>query len=313
MNNLFLSVVIPVYNDEEVLEELYRRLKPVIDSITEKYEIIFVDDGSKDKSFDKLIDLYQKDDNIRIIKFSKNFGQQNSIAAGLEHSKGDLVVLMDSDLQDRPEDIPKLINAMKENNVSMAIAKWKTRDDSFFKVLVSKLFYNVSKKITSIQHPPNVGGFRVIGKNVIDEIKKINEKTGTTISLIYWAGFKYVTVDVERDARFAGKSGYNIKKMFKLAFDRIFSYSLFPIRVANFIGLSLSIIGFFYGAYLLIERLTGTKFSPGWTSIIVLVLFLSGIQFILMGVIGEYLGRIYLEAKGRPKYIIENYISKNKD
>lgn len=306
-----LSVVIPVFNDEEVLEELYRRLKPVIDQLTDVYEIIFVDDGSTDNSYSNLLKLYEKDINIKIIKLAKNFGQPNSTSAGLEAASSEIIILMDSDLQDRPEDIPKLVDALLKNDVSMAISRWISRKDPLFKRVVSMLFNYVLGKITSIKRLPNLGLFRAIRKDIIDEIKKIPEKTGTTIGLLYWSGFKYVTVDLERDSRFAGKSGYNLSKMFKLAFDLIFSYSLFPIRISSIIGVVFSISGFLYGGYLIYNKILGDRVIPGWTSIVVLILFISGLQFILIGILGEYIGRIYLETKGRPKYVIEKFISRS--
>jgi glycosyltransferase involved in cell wall biosynthesis len=171
----------------------------------------------------------------------RNFGQHNAIAAGLEHVSGDVVVLMDADLQDRPEDIPKLLQALVENDVSMAIAKWKSRTDSFFRLFLSRLFFQVSQRITKIKHQPNLGVFRAMRKEVVEELKRYQEKTSSTLSLLYWIGMDFTTVDLAREDRFAGKSAYTLKKMFKLALDRIFSFSMFPIRVAIYSGLTIAI------------------------------------------------------------------------
>ena len=302
-----ITIVIPVYNDEEVLTELYARLSVVLNQNKMPYKIILIDDGSTDNSWEVITELQHKDPNINGIKLIKNFGQQNAIAAGLDYAEGDIVVIMDSDLQDRPEDIPKLIQALEENKASMAIAKWTSRKDIFFKRFVSKLFYIVSNRITKIHYQPGLGVFRAIRGEVVQELRKYKEKTSTTLSLLYWIGVDYVAVELERDARFAGKSGYNLSKMIKLTMDRIFSFSMFPIRVSIYSGLGISTVSFILAIIFIIRRFMNLT-APGWTSIVVLVLFLFGINFIFLGVIGEYLGRIFLESRQRPKYIVKNVI-----
>ena len=311
-----LSIVIPVYNDEDVLDELNRRLIPVAEAIAEDFEVIFIDDGSKDQSWKILVQLQKSNPKLKIIKLARNFGQSNSTAAGLDHAKGDIIVIMDSDLQDRPEDIPKLIDSMEENDTDMAIVKWISRKDSFSKKFVSRFFHTVSDRITNLHYEPGLGVFRVIKKSALDQIKNIPETTGTTLSLMYWSGFEYCIVELRRDARYAGASGYNLRKMLKLAADRIFSYSLFPIRVATYAGLTIGGLSFVFGILLILKRLLNDNIPAGWTSTLVLLAFLFGINFFFLGIIGEYLGRIYLETKGRPKYtisrIIDNSTSGNK-
>lgn len=303
----FISILIPVYNDQEVLDELNKRLVQVLPQLCNEYEIVLVDDGSKDNSWTKIEELKKQNGYIVGIKLLRNYGQQNAIAAGLDHVSGDIVVIMDSDLQDRPEDIPKLIEALLQNDASMAIAKWKSRKDSFLKKFASRLFFNVSQRITKINHQPNLGVYRAIRKEVVEELKKYQEKTSSTLSLLYWIGMDYVTVELKRDERYAGKSGYTINKMMKLALDRIISFSMFPIQVAIYSGLIISILNFIFGLVLIVRRMYGLV-APGWTSIIVLVLFLFGMNFLFLGMIGEYLGRVYLEAKQRPKYIIKKIL-----
>lgn len=302
-----ISILIPVFNDQEVLPELYRRLKAQLDQAGQAYEIVFVDDGSSDSSWKMIEDLHKQDKGIFGIKLMRNFGQQNAIAAGLDHVGGDVVVIMDSDLQDRPEDIPKLVQALEKNDASMAIARWASRKDSWFKLAVSRLFFSVSKRITNIRHEPNLGVFRAIRREVIEELRKYPEKTSTTLSLLYWIGVDYVAVDLERDARYAGKSGYSLKKMIKLTADRIFSFSMFPIRAAILAGTLISALSFLSGIVLIIRRMLGLV-APGWTSMIVLTLFLFGLNFLFLGVVGEYLGRIFLESKQRPKYIVKKVL-----
>lgn len=299
-----LSVVVPVYNDQEVLQELYRRLNPVVESLATHYEIVLVDDGSKDHSWDEIMKLREADDHIVAVKLARNFGQQNSIAAGLNVAKGEIIVLMDSDLQDRPEDIPVLIDTLLKSGTQMAIAQWQTRQDTWAKRMVSNIFNRVSNTITAIHIEPHLGVFRAIRRSVVDELKKFPEKTSTTLSLLYYIGANYAIVPLKRDARFAGKSGYNVRKMFGLTFARIFSFSMFPIRVVTYLGMLMSVISFLVGIALIFYKLFGNVVT-GWTSTIVLILFLFGLNFAFLGVLGEYIGKVFLETKQRPNYIIE--------
>lgn len=307
-NKIALSIVIPVYNDEEVLKELFSRIKPVLELITSKWDVVFVDDGSRDDSFKILLKLQSTDPRIRLIRLARNFGQQNAIAAGLDQAKGDIVVIMDSDLQDRPEDIPILLKAMEDEQKDMAIAKWISRNDSFKKKFFSSLFFKVSKRITNLNHEPGLGVFRVIRREALNQIINIPEKTGTILSLMYWSGIDYAVVELNRDPRYAGKSGYNIRKMLKLTADRIFSYSLFPIRIASTIGVIIGILSFLFGIALILRRVLFENVAAGWTSTLVVLAFLFGLNFFFLGIIGEYLGRIYLETKQRPKYIISRIV-----
>lgn len=305
---MYLSIVIPIYNDEEVLHELLRRVTPVAVQLAESdYEIILVDDGSRDQSWNVMQELQSSYSNVVAVKLARNFGQQNSIAAGLSLAQGEYIVLMDSDLQDRPEDIPVLLNALLESNASMAIAQWISRKDTGFKKFVSNLFFKVSDKITTIHIQPKLGIFRVMKRSVVDELKNFPEKTATTISLLYFIGSDYVAVPLKRDARFAGTSGYNLSKMLSLTFARIFSFSLFPIRLATYTGFTITLLSFIVGIVLIIRRFMGLV-APGWTSIIVLILFLFGLNFAFLGIIGEYLGKIFLETKQRPKFIISKVV-----
>jgi glycosyltransferase involved in cell wall biosynthesis len=302
-----ISVLIPVFNNQGVLDELNKRLVQILSQICNEYEIVLVDDGSKDNSWEKIAALKKQNPHIVGIKLMRNFGQQNAIAAGLDHVSGDIVVLMDADLQDRPEDIPRLVEALLDNDTSMAIAKWKSRKDSFFKRLASRLFFIVSKRITKIKHQPNLGVFRAMRKEVVEELRKYQEKTSSTLSLLYWIGMDFTTVELARDERFAGKSGYTLKKMLKLALDRIFGFSMFPIRVAIYTGLTISIFSFLFGVVLIVRYMNG-QIAAGWTSTMVLVLFFFGMNFIFLGIIGEYLGRIFWESKQRPKFIIKKIL-----
>ena len=303
-----ISVVVPIYNDEEVIEELQRRLRPVMEQITKDYEIILVDDGSRDRSWEKMQEVRRENEHIKAVRLSRNFGQQSAIAAGLSLTTKDLIVLMDSDLQDRPEDIPVLIDALlADPQATMAIAQWEERKDSRMKLAVSRLFQRVSNSITEIHTMPRLGIFRVMKKSVVDELQKFPEKTATTVSLLYYIGSKYVAVPLKRDARFAGKSGYNLSKMLALTFARIFSFSMFPIRLVTYLGAILCIGSMIAALALIIYKLVGNVVA-GWTSMMVLMLFLFGLNFAFLGVLGEYIGRIFLETKQRPKFMIEEIV-----
>lgn len=300
-----LSVVVPIYNDEEVIAELMRRLTAVLETIVSEYEVILVDDGSRDRSWLCMQEAKKQYQYMRIARLSRNFGQQNAIAAGLSLTEKDLIVLMDSDLQDRPEDIPVLIDALLANpQATMAIAQWEHRKDSWLKQAVSRLFQNVSNSITDIHTMPRLGIFRVMKKSVVTELRNFPERTATAVSLLYFIGSKYVAVPLKRDARFAGSSGYNLSKMLALTFARIFSFSMVPIRIVTYMGALLCVGSMIAALGLIIYKLVGNVVA-GWTSLMVLMLFLFGLNFAFLGVLGEYIGRIFLETKQRPNYIIE--------
>lgn len=299
-----ISVVVPIYNDQEVIAELHRRLRPVLEAITDSYEIILVDDGSRDHSWEEMLQVRKANEHVRVVRLSRNFGQQSAIAAGLSLTSNDLIVLMDSDLQDRPEDIPTLIDALlADPYATMAIAQWEERKDSRMKLAVSRLFQRVSNSITEIHTVPRLGIFRVMKKGVVEELRNFPEKTATTVSLLYYIGSRYVAVPLKRDARFAGKSGYNLSKMLGLTFARIFSFSMFPIRMVTYMGALLCVGSMVAALALVIYKLVGNVVT-GWTSMMVLMLFLFGLSFAFLGILGEYIGRIFLETKQRPKFMI---------
>ena len=303
-----ISVVVPIYNDSEVIHELIKRLSPVLESITADYEIILVDDGSRDDSWLQMLAVRQANASIKAVRLSRNFGQQSAIAAGLSLTSKELIVLMDSDLQDRPEDIPVLIDALlADEKATMAIAQWEERKDSRFKLAVSRLFQRVSNSITEIHTMPRLGIFRVMKKSVVEELRNFPEKTATTVSLLYYIGSRYVAVPLKRDARFAGKSGYNLSKMLALTFARIFSFSMFPIRIVTYLGALLCVGSMMAALALIFYKLVGNVVA-GWTSMMVLMLFLFGLNFAFLGVLGEYIGRIFLETKQRPKFMIDEIV-----
>ncbi len=303
-----LSVVIPVYNDEEVIDELIRRLWPACEKICSEFEVILINDGSKDHSWEKIQAQCSRHANLIGLNLARNFGQQGALAAGLSHAKGDVIVLMDSDLQDRPEDIHLLIESMFEHKASMAVAQWESRKDTFMKQFVSRLFFVVNNRLTTLKVEPRLGIFRAMRSSITEELKNFGETTSTTVSLLYYIGTNYVCVPLKRDARFAGTSGYNLKKMLSLTLTRILSFSMTPIRIVTFSGLCISGAAILFAIFLVIRAIFGAT-APGWTSIAVLITFLFGLNFAFLGIIGEYIGRIFLEAKHRPRFIVAEKIN----
>ena len=310
--NYVYSIVIPVLNEEKVLNELYKRLTKVMTDIGESYEIIFINDGSTDNSLKIMKQLQTHDKRIKIIDFSRNFGHQIAITAGIDFTSGDAVITIDADLQDPPEVIPDLIKKWKEGYEVIYGIREKRKGENFFKKITALIFYRLINKMTMINMPPDSGDFRLIDKKVVNNLKNIRENNRYVRGLTYWIGFKQIGVPYERDKRFAGKSKYPIKKLFKLAYDAIFSFSNFPLKIATYFGFIVSFLSFLYLIYALIIKLFTNSVIHGWTSLMISILFLGGVQLICLGIIGEYIARINDEVKKRPLYIIKEIIDEDK-
>jgi polyisoprenyl-phosphate glycosyltransferase len=298
------SVVSPLYNEELVIGETYKRLKKVMDSTKENYEIIFVNDGSRDKTAELTREICSKDENIKFINFSRNFGHQLAITAGMDNSIGNAVIVIDADLQDPPEVILKMIEKWKEGYEVVYGKRLKRKGETFFKKLTAKVFYRTLDCLTDVDIPVDTGDFRLIDRKVCDALKTVPERNRYVRGLISWLGFKQTAVEFIREERFAGETKYPLKKMIKFAMDAITSFSYKPLRLATYAGGVISGFSFLYLLFVIFERLFTNLTVPGWTSIIALILFFNGATFIMLGIIGEYVGRIYDEAKGRPLYII---------
>lgn len=310
--NYVYSIVIPVLNEEKVLNELYKRLTKVMTDIGESYEIIFINDGSTDNSLKIMKQLHTHDKRIKIIDFSRNLGHQIAITAGIDFTSGDAVITIDADLQDPPEVIPDLIKKWKEGYEVIYGIREKRKGENFFKKISTLIFYRLINKMTMINMPPDSGDFRLIDKKVVNNLKNIRENNRYVRGLTYWIGFKQIGVPYERDKRFAGKSKYPIKKLFKLAYDAIFSFSNFPLKIATYFGFIVSFLSFLYLIYALIIKLFTNSVIHGWTSLMISILFLGGVQLICLGIIGEYIARINDEVKKRPLYIIKEIIDEDK-
>lgn len=301
------SIIVPVYNEEEVIMETYKRLKDVMDALKESYEIIFVNDGSRDKTAFIIEQVCEKNENIKLIDFSRNFGHQTAITAGMDYSQGDAIIIIDADLQDPPEIIPRMIQKWREGYDVVYGKRLERKGDSLFKKFTAKMFYRFLRKMTDVDIPVDTGDFRLIDRKVCDALKTVNERNRYVRGIISWLGFKQTGLEFVRDKRFAGETKYPLKKMLKFAFDAIASFSYKPLKLASYAGLLLSALSFVYLLVIIIQKIfVKGSTVQGWASILAVNLFFNGIVLIILGIIGEYIGRIYDEAKGRPLYVVRH-------
>jgi dolichol-phosphate mannosyltransferase len=305
----FISIVAPVYNEEETIYEFNKRVTQVLKNLKDDgydYEIIYVNDGSQDHSLEILRELRQKDpDHIKIIDFSRNFGHQLAITAGIDFASGAAVVIMDSDLQDPPELIPKMVVKWQEGfDVVYAVRKQR-KAETFFKKITASYFYHILRKISKINIPRNTGDFRLIDCRVVYSLRKVKERHRFMRGLVSWTGFRQIGIEYIREKRFAGKTKYPVYKMVIFALDGITSFSKTPLQISSYLGFFVSFLSFMYIIINLYLKLFTDLPVRGWTSLIVLICFLGGLQMMFIGIIGEYIGRIYDEVKQRPLYIIK--------
>jgi glycosyltransferase involved in cell wall biosynthesis len=297
--------VIPVFKEEDNLEVLYERLTKVMVSLNEPYEIIVVDDGSKDKSFQILQGLHKNDSKVKVIRFTRNFGQHMAITAGLDNSKGENVIIMDADLQDPPEEIPKLIVKQKEG-YDIVYGYRRIRQDSLFKRITSKVYLWLLAKLTRQTVNPDITPLRIISRKVVDYMSQLRERSRFYGGLVSWLGFPFATVDIKHSERYRGKTKYNLRKMLALATEGIISFSDLPLRLITYFGLTVSVVSFITGIVILIRQLIWDFQVAGYTSTIVSLFFLGGILLLVLGVIGQYIGRIHIEVKKRPLYVVRD-------
>jgi glycosyltransferase involved in cell wall biosynthesis len=302
---LRVSVAVPLHNEEAVIPELLSRLDKILNAIEGgPHEIVMVDDGSTDRTAAMLEDAARLDPRLVVIVFSRNFGHQAALTAALDHVSGDVVILMDADLQDRPEAIPVFLEKYR-NGYDVVYARRMNRKEPIWLRASYKLFYRLLGTISDMQIPMDAGDFGLVSRRVVLELRQLREHHRYLRGLRSWVGFRQIGIEVERDARFAGKAKYGIRRLFKLAFDGIFSFSILPIRAAGLFGILALAVSSAYALYTLYAKLVLHVSPQGFTAIIILVTFLSGVQLTFLGVIGEYLGRVYEEAKTRPAYIVD--------
>ncbi len=306
-----VSLVIPMYYEEEVAEECYNRVTKVLSSLQDyTYEIVFINDGSKDKTLEILEGIAKKDTNIKVISFARNFGHQCAVTAGLQFVTGDAIVIIDADLQDPPELIPDMLK-LWENGNEVIYGKRKTRDgESKFKLLTAKMFYQTLNALSDVDIPKDTGDFRLVDKKVVDVINSLPEHNKFLRGLFSWVGFKQTPFEYERKERFAGKTKYPLKKMLKLASDGIISFSTKPLKIVGGLGILSMAISLLVLIYAILSFIFHWhNLTAGWTSLMVTMTFLSGIILISLWMIGEYIARIYDEVKQRPQYIIDRKIN----
>lgn len=302
-----ISIVVPVFNEEEVLPELYNRAQQVMDGSGEPWELILVDDGSRDRSAEIIAELNRKDPRVKGISFSRNFGFQEAVTAGLAHASGQAVVLSDADLQDPPEVIPEMVARWREGNDVVYGVRANRQGETWFKKTTAKIFYRTIHRITSVDIPLDTGDFRLMDRRVVDAILRMPERNRFLRGMVPWVGYRQSGLTYERQARFAGESKFkSVRQMLPFALDAITSFSYFPLQMATYLGFFIAAISLIAIVVVIVLRLFGQHQElTGQATTLVAVLFLGGVQLISLGIIGEYLGRIYDEVKGRPLFLVD--------
>lgn len=309
-----LSIVVPIYNEYGNIPELSGRLHQVLEELGIPWELIWVDDASRDDSLSQLRALSDKDPRYRFISFSRNFGHQVAVSAGLDHASGDAVVIMDGDLQDPPELIPKLYEQWKRG-YEVVYAQRVSRDgESYFKKASAFFFYRILKSMTRVPIPLDTGDFRLIDRKVVEALRLMPERRKFLRGQIAWTGYRSVAVPYKRDPRFQGKTNYSLGKMFRLAWDGISGFSTVPLKLVSVFGLVVALVAFFLILYALWSHFVWGETVRGWTSLITVVLFLGGVQLISIGIIGEYISRMDENIRQRPLYLLkESRLGDNQD
>jgi len=301
-----VSIVVPVLNESENLAELYRQLNTILAELSYKFEILFVDDGSTDSTYRLLEGLRRKDERVKAVSFSRNFGHQAALTAGLQLARGNAVIMMDGDLQHPPALIPSLLKEWEAGFPIVYTVRKETQGESFFKKAASRMFYRLLNSFSDTPVHQAAADFRLLDRKVVASLNTFQERDRLLRGLISWVGFPSKSLVYTAEARAAGKSKYTLRKMVKLAIDGITSFSTAPLHLVTYVGFVVCLISFMYGLYSLYAFFFTGLTVPGWTSLLITVLFLGGVQLISIGIMGEYLIRVYNESKGRPLYIIKD-------
>ena len=306
-----LSIIIPCYNEELVIAETHKRLSTVLNATNLSYELIYINDGSRDNTINILKSFSIDNQKVKVIDFSRNFGHQNAVTAGLNNCLGEMAVIIDADLQDPPEIIPEMVNKMKGTNANVVYGVRKSREgENWFKLFTAKLFYRMLNALSDYKFPLDTGDFRLIDRKVINEFNKLPEKNKYIRGLISWMGFKQEPIHYDREARFAGETKYPLKKMIKFALTGLFYFSKRPLQIANIMGTISICIGILYALIILFQKIfMADQLVLGWSSIIFVIIFFGGVQLLTIGILGKYVGNLFDEAKSRPEYIINEKIN----
>ena len=306
-----ISIIVPAYNEQDSLPFLYERLEKLINSMENyEFEILFVNDGSKDKTLDLIKEYREKDERISYLDFSRNFGKETAMIAGLDYAKGDAAIIIDADLQDPPELIPKMIEYWEQGYDDVYAQRKSRKGETILKKFTSKMYYRVLQALTNVEIQKDTGDFRLLDRRCINAIKKLRESQRCSKSIFSWIGYNKKAVYYDRDPRVAGKTKWNYRKLVNLAIDGITSFTTSPLRISTYIAIPTFMALFIYFIYVIAKCIVTGEVVQAFQAIILLVLFFSGIQILLFGIVGEYLGRIFNETKNRPLYLVNEYNGK---
>lgn len=303
---MLLSVIVPTYNEEDVIKSFYQKLAYVLDSLPYDTEMIFVNDGSHDSTMEILLQLKEVDSRIIIVDLSRNFGKEIAMTAGLDYCKGDAVVIMDADLQDPPELIPELIQKWQDGYDVVYAKRISRKGESALKKLTSKAFYRVIKRVSHVPIPEDTGDFRLMSRRAVNALNSLRERNRYMKGLFAWIGYSQTAVPYNRDPRYAGESKWNYLSLWELAVEGITSFTVAPLKLSTYLGLLAATGAFLYGLWIIVKTLIYGDPVAGYPTLMVVILFLGGVQLLALGIIGEYLGRIFSESKQRPLYLINN-------
>ena len=302
------SIIAPAYNEEEVLPEFYRRVREVMDGLGEPWELVVVNDGSSDTTSEVLNQLHAQDPRVCVVDFARNFGHQIAVTAGLDHARGEAVVVIDTDLQDPPEVIADLIARWKDGYQVVYGVRSEREGETWFKLFTARLFYRLIGALTDVDIPPDAGDFRLLDRQVVGDMRRMRERRRFIRGMTSWVGYRQTGVSYSRHARFAGETKYPFRKMFRLALDAVTGFSGFPLKLATICGSILLVFGMVFGLVLLAIRLTGNAPLVGQGITLVAIFVLGGTQLLFLGIVGEYIARIYDEVRGRPLYTVKKLV-----
>jgi glycosyltransferase involved in cell wall biosynthesis len=308
MAKIHYSIVAPCYNEEGNIRELYHRIREVMDQTGESWELVLINDGSRDRTPELMRELHELDPRVHYLDFARNFGHQIAVTAGMDYAQGEAIILIDSDLQDPPELILEMIEKWKEGFKVVYAIRSERKGETWFKLFTAKLFYRLIYRITDVDIPLDTGDFRLMDRQVVDTMKRMRERHRFIRGMTSWVGFKQTGVYYVRQERFAGETGYPLRKMLKFASDAITGFSYFPLQLATYMGFIVAALSGVGMIGVILARLIGQQAFLGQATTLVMVLFLGGIQLISLGIIGEYLGRIYDEVKDRPLYVVNQAV-----